>query len=333
LPAPKKGVFLPLKKVLYKMLSRRLLRVKVMQMVYAYYKNGDSSIQKVEKELFHSISKSFELYHLYLLLLVEIRLQEEKRIDQGRQKRVPSHEDLNPNTRFIDNRFLKQLTDNRALLRYIDNNGISWSNHPEIVKNIISALHNSPIYQEYMSAPECDYELDRKLVLKLVEKIIAPCDELYSHFEEQSIYWNDEVEFVISMVIKSIKEFNPEKGEEQVLLPEFKDEDDRDFVKTLFRKSILNYDEYSKLIDQYTKNWELERVAFIDVVLMQIALAEISEFVNIPVKVTLNEYIELAKHYSTSKSGVFINGVLDKVVSHLKNEKKIFKTGRGLMEE
>lgn len=315
------------------MLSRRLLRVKVMQMVYAYYKNGDTTVQKVEKELFHSISKSFELYHFYLLLLVELRFQEEKRIEQCRQKRVPSFEDLNPNTRFIDNRILTQLAENSALLKFVNQSGISWVNHPEILKNLGTAIHNSSIYQEYIALESTDYEVDRKMIVKLVEKIIAPCEELYAHFEEQSIYWNDEVEFIISMIIKTVKEFNQDLGADQPLLPEFKDEDDRDFVKTLFRKSILNHTEYSKLIDDNTKNWDLERVAFLDVVLMQIALAEITEFVNIPVKVTLNEYIELAKHYSTSKSSVFINGVLDNIVNHLKDEKKIFKTGRGLQGE
>lgn len=315
------------------MLSRRLLRVKVMQMVYAYYKLGDSSVQKLEKELFHSISKSSELYHLYLLLLLELKSQEEKRIDLGLNKRIPSQEDLNPNTRFVDNQFLTLLGNNKALLKYIDQNGISWTNHPELVKKLMGSIRESSIYQDYMTSDGSDFESDRKIITKLIEKVIAPYDELYSHFEEQSIYWNDEAEFIISMVMKTVKEFDVEKGEEQALLPEFKDEEDRDFVKTLFRKSIVNETEYRKLIDQHTKNWDLERVAFIDIVLMQIALAEITEFVNIPVKVTLNEYIEIAKHYSTAKSGVFINGVLDKAVESLNGVNKIVKAGRGLMGE
>ncbi|MBN2743809.1 MAG: transcription antitermination factor NusB [Marinilabiliaceae bacterium] len=308
------------------MLSRRLLRVKVMQMVYAYYNQGDTSLQQAEKELFHSISKSYELYHIYLLLLLELRLHEEKRIDLNRQKRIPSPEDLNPNTRFIDNKLLDFLGGNRSLLRYIEATHISWVDHPELIRQLFTEIRQSQIYIDYMALPESDYETDRKFLVKLVEKVIAPFEPLYVHFEEQGIYWNDEAEFVVSMVIKTLKEYRDDLGEEQTLLPEFKDPDDREFVKTLFRKAILNQAEFRKLIDAHTKNWDLERVAFLDIVLMQIALSEIFEFTNIPVKVTLNEYIELAKHYSTAKSGVFINGVLDKVVEQLHKDNKLFKT-------
>jgi len=301
-----------------------------MQMVYAYYK-GDSTIQEIEKELFHSISKSFELYHLFLLLLIEIRLQEEKLIDLRRQKMIPSPEDLNPNTRFIDNQFLLMLAENKSLLKYIKSTGISWSNDLELVKKLCLDIRESQLYIDYINCKSADFESDKKFVAKLTEKVIAPFEGLYTHFEEQSIYWNDEAEFIISMVIKTIKEYNPELGEEQPLLPEFKDEEDREFVKLLFRKAILKQDEFRALIDQYTKNWDIDRVAYIDIVLMQIALAEVTEFPNIPVKVTLNEYIELAKHYSTAKSGVFINGVLDKIVEHLDKNKKILKKDRGVI--
>jgi transcription antitermination protein NusB len=315
------------------MLSRRLLRVKVMQMVYAYYKTGDTTVQKVEKELFHSIAKSSELYHLYLLLLLELKNQEEKRIDLGMKKRVPTYEDLHPNSRFVDNIFINLLANNNALLRYIEQHGVSWTNYPEVIKQVLGIVRDSTIYKEYMATPSVDFDHDRKFIAKLIEKVIAPCEDLYAHFEEQSIYWNDEAEFILSMVIKTVKEFDAEKVDNQPLLPEFRDEEDREFVKTLFRKSILNEKEFRSLIDQHTKNWDIERVAFIDIVLMQIALAEITEFVNIPVKVTLNEYIEIAKHYSTAKSGVFINGVLDKVVDTLTESNKIFKTGKQVKGE
>ena len=314
------------------MLSRRLLRVKVMQMVYAYYKNGDTTIQRTEKELFNSISKSYELYHILLLLLVEIRNQEEKTIDVRKLKRIPTKEDLNPNKKFIDNKFFNSIGRNKQFLKFIDSKKISWSEEQEFVRKILNQIKETALYKDYMATQDSNDELDRKFICKLTEKVIAPIEELYNYFEEKSIYWNDEVEFVISMVIKTIKEYDLQMDQEQELLPEFKDEDDKMFVKTLFRNSILNEYNYRKLIDQYTKNWDIERVAFIDIVLMQIALAEITEFSNIPVKVTLNEYIELAKHYSTSKSGVFINGVLDKIVEHLKKENKVVKSGKGLMD-
>ncbi|MFT3739140.1 MAG: transcription antitermination factor NusB [Breznakibacter sp.] len=233
----------------------------------------------------------------------------------------------------MDNKLLNKLADNKALLKYIELTGISWGNYPELVKKLLGIVRESQVYKDYMTTESTDFETDKKFIVKLVEKILAPLDMLYVHFEEQSIYWNDEAEFIVSMAIKTVKELKDENGENQGLLPEFKDEEDRDFVKTLFRKSILNETEYRALIEQHTKNWDVERVAFLDIVLMQIALAEINEFVNIPVKVTLNEYIELAKHYSTSKSGVFINGILDKAVESLKGGNKIIKMDRGLAGE
>ncbi len=313
------------------MLSRRLLRVKVMQIVYSYQKNGDSNLQRAEKELLHSISKSSELYHLYLLLLLDIRLLEEKRIEQAKLKRIPSAEDLKPNVKFINNAVLNQLGNNEMLLKYIRQTGISWVNFPELVKKIMNEIRQSALYIEYMAEEENDYEKDRKFIVKLIEKIIAPSEDLYHHFEEESIYWNDEAEFIVSMLIKTIKEFKFEIGEDQTLIPEYKDEEDREFVKTLFRKVILNSQDLNKIIDENTKNWDLERVAFIDIIIMQLALTEACEFSKIPLNVSLNEYIEIAKHYSTEKSSVFINGILDKAFGKLKKEKKIFKAnGEGL---
>lgn len=307
------------------MLSRRLLRVKVMQVVYAYYQKGDNTLDKAEKELFHSISKAHELYHAQLLLLVELRLFAEKRIETGRSKLRPTQQDLNPNTRFIDNQLLAQLADNNMLLSYIKKTGLSWVNHPDVIKGLFQHICASDVYKDYMDLEVSSYETDKKFILKLVEKVIAPYEDLYSVYEEQSIYWNDEAEFILSMVLKTIKSFEKTMGENAELLPEFKDDDDLDFVKTLFRKTILNHSESYDLIKKFTKNWDLERVAFIDIVLMQMALAEILEFPHIPVNVTLNEYIEIAKHYSTSKSGTFINGILDKIVEHWNSEKVIMK--------
>lgn len=307
------------------MLSRRLLRVKVMQVVYAYYQKGDNTLDKAEKELFHSISKSHELYHAILLLLTELRSYGEKRIEAGKQKIRPTSADLNPNTRFIDNQLLNQLANNVSLLAYVGKTGVSWVNHPDVVKNLYQQVCSSDLYKEYSALENSGYETDKKFVLKLVEKVIAPYEDLYNVLEEQSIYWNDEAEFIISMVLKTLKSFEMIQGEEAPLLPEFKDEDDYQFVKTLFRKSIVNYKESYDLIKRFSKNWDFDRVAFIDIVLMQLALSEIMEFQHIPVKVTLNEYIEIAKYYSTSKSGNFINGILDKIVDSLVSENKLVK--------
>ena len=311
------------------MLSRRLLRVKVVQMVYAFYKTGETSIPRTEKELFQSISKSHELYHLFLLLLVEIHAFAVKRIEFGKNKKRPTHDDLYPNTKFIDNLFLNQLAENKSLLLYIDQNKISWGDHENVIKNIFKEITSSELYNDYMSNEEPnDYEKDKKFIAKLFEKVIAPVEDLYGVLEEMSIYWNDEAEFIISMVIKTIKTFEQEKGEEQNLLPEFKDKEDKDFVKKLFRKSLVNGEQNRDLIKKHTKNWDFERVAFMDVVIMQVAITELTEFQEIPARVTLNEYIEIAKFYSTNKSGVFINGIIDKIVEMLIKEGKISETDK-----
>jgi N utilization substance protein B len=310
------------------MLSRRLLRVKVVQMAYAHYQKGEVSIQQTENELFHSIAKSHEMYHAFLLLLLELKNFAENRIELRKQKRRPSEEDLNPNLRFVDNAFLVQLSNNDSLLAYNTKHGTPWVNHPETIKSLFNIVSESDLYNEYMDSEAGDYEADKRFVAKLLEKVIAPFESLYSIFEEQSVYWNDEVEFVISMVVKTIKGFQEENGAKEALLPEFKDEEDRDFVQRLCRKTLVNHKDSMELIKRFTKNWDFDRVALLDVILMQVALAEIVEFKNIPVNVSLNEYIEIAKYYSTSKSGVFINGVLDKITEHLIAEKIINKPGK-----
>jgi N utilization substance protein B len=307
------------------MLSRRLLRVKVMQTVYGHFRGGDSSLQQAEKELFHSISKSHELYHLLLLLILDVRDLAEKRIEIGLNKKRPTYEDLHPNRKFINNKVIQQLRENKQLLKYVETTGLSWKNNEQYIKDVYKHILDSDLYQHYMLSDDDSYEADRKFVAKLYEKVIGQYLPLYALFEEESIFWNDEAEFVVSIVVKTLKEFKEENGEEQALQKEFKDEEDREFVKTLFRKTILNNQDYQALIRKFSRNWDLERVAYLDIVLMQIAIAEFLEFPKIPVKVTLNEYIEIAKHYSTPKSGTFINGILDKVITHLKKENQLEK--------
>lgn len=315
------------------MLSRRLLRVKVMQMIYACQKNGDVSIQQSEKDLFHSISKSFELYHYFLLLLVDIQAYALNRIEVGRNKKMPTEEELSPNSRFVDNMLLKQLSTNKYLLKYIEVTGLSWVNNPEIIRYLFDEIVESDLYKHYMDSPFVSFVEDKRFIVKLIEKVISQYEPLYQQVEEQSIFWNDEAEFIMSMVLKTLKEFDEKNEDKQQLQKEFKDSDDQVFVKTLFRKTLLNQKEFVDLIQKFSQNWELDRVAYMDIVLMQIALTEIIEFPGIPVKVTLNEYIEIAKHYSTPKSGLFINGILDKIVSNFKVEGKIVKQGKGLLGE
>ncbi len=312
------------------MLNRRLLRVKVMQILYAHYQNDETTIDKSEKELFHSISKSLDLYYLYILLLLELRDYAIGRIEYGRNKKTASAAEKNPNTKFVTNKILSRFAECEEVKKYMETSGSVWKNNPEIIKTLYTSMLDSQQYKDYMSKKGSYFDLDKKFIIKLLEKVIAYCETIYPTFEEQSIYWNDEVEFVLSMVIKTIKGMEEQCPVE--LMGEFKDEEDREFVKKLFRKAAINKQEYRDIIEKYSKNWEIDRVAFMDVIIMQIALAEIVEFKNIPIKVSMNEYIEIAKHYSTEKSGVFINGVLDKSIEELKSSDKIVKTGKGLME-
>ncbi|MFO7829201.1 MAG: transcription antitermination factor NusB [Bacteroidales bacterium] len=315
------------------MISRRLIRIKILQICYAHFKSNGQSINQAEKELFFSIKKSYDLYHYLFLLIIDIVKYAQSRIDLASQKLVPTHDDLHPNTKFVDNKLVKQLEDNVFLRKYLNENKLSWVNNPELIKSLYLTIKDSEIYQNYMSSEQTSYKEDKKFIANLYAKVIIFHEPLHQNLEEQSIYWNDDLEFVTSMVIKTINSFKASSNETANLMLLYKNDEDKDFAKRLFRKSIINQADYQDLISEYIKNWDIERVAFIDIVVMTMAISELIEFNEIPVKVTLDEYIEIAKYYSTHKSNVFINGVLDKIVSHLKDEGKIKKTGRGLVGE
>jgi len=301
------------------MINRVLIRLKIVQIVYAYYQNGGKNLDTAEKELFFSLSKAYDLYNYLLLLMVEVTKQANKRLNAAKNKLVPTKEELFPNTKFVENRFIAQLLD------FAGNQKKTWENEADFVKTLCDKILESDIYKEYMASETSSYEEDRELWRKLYKNIIFNNIELDQVLEDQSLYWNDDKEIVDTFVLKTIKRFDEKNGAKQELLPEFKDEEDQDFARRLFRRTILNADYYRHLISENTKNWDLDRVAFMDVVIMQIALAEILSFPNIPVSVSLNEYVEIAKLYSTPKSGGFINGTLDGIVNSLKKENKLTK--------
>ena len=307
------------------MINRVLIRLKIVQIVYAYYQNGGKNLDTAEKELFFSLSKAYDLYNYLLLLMVEITKQAERKINAAKNKLLPTAEELYPNTKFVDNRFIAQLEVNSQLLQFSETQKKTWSNEEEFVKNLCEKIMDSDIYKEYMASETSSYEEDREVWRKIYKKIIFNNTELDQVLEDQSLYWNDDKEIVDTFVLKTIKRFDEKNGAKQELLPEFKDEEDKDFARRLFRRTILNADYYRHLISENTRNWDLDRVAFMDVVIMQIALAEILSFPNIPVSVSLNEYIEIAKLYSTPKSGNFINGTLDGIVKVLQKENKLTK--------
>lgn len=307
------------------MINRVLIRLKIVQIVYAYYQNGGKNLDTAEKELFFSLSKAYDLYNYLLLLMVEVTKQANKRLNAAKNKLVPTKEELFPNTKFVENRFIAQLEVNKQLLEFSNNQKKTWENEADFVKTLCDKILESDIYKEYMASETSSYEEDRELWRKLYKNIIFNNIELDQVLGDQSLYWNDDKEIVDTFVLKTIKRFDEKNGAKQELLPEFKDEEDQDFARRLFRRTILNADYYRHLISENTKNWDLDRVAFMDVVIMQIALAEILSFPNIPVSVSLNEYVEIAKLYSTPKSGGFINGTLDGIVNSLKKENKLTK--------
>jgi transcription antitermination protein NusB len=314
------------------MISRRQLRIKVLQTLYAYYQAENDQLNQAEKELQKNINKSYDLYHYLLIMIMEIADLAESRIEIAKKKRIPSREDLNPNTRFVENKMIYQLRHSDKLIRYADLKKLTWVDYPELIKEMYNLILEDEGFIEYMSQEESGYAEDKKIINRIFTNIILPNENLELLLEEQSIYWNDDLEFMISMIIKTVKRFK--EDEEQIhLLDLYKNPEDKDFAIDLFLKSILNKSEYLEYIKNNTKNWDIDRIAFMDILIMQMAIAELIGFNSIPTKVTLNEYLEIAKYYSTTKSNVFINGVLDKVADELKVDNKISKTGRGLIGE
>ena len=315
------------------MISRRVIRTKVLQVLYAYYSSEERSISNTEKELFFCIQKTYDLYHYLMSLVLEIADYAEQRIEIKKNKFQPTFEELNPNTRFVNNLFINQLRHNRQLNAYIEQKKLTWVNHPELIKELYLILTESEIYEAYMNSVSGSYLDDRKFIEKIFNSIFLVSEELYQVLEEQSIYWNDDVEFVISVIIKTFRKFSEYSDSSQPLMPLFKDEEDREFAKDLLRKAILNHEELQGLVKEHSNNWDIERIAFMDILIMQLSITEFIFFPSIPTKVTMNEYIELSKYYSTDKSRNFINGILDKTLKDLKKEGKIKKTGRGLVGE
>jgi transcription antitermination protein NusB len=315
------------------MISRRIIRTKVLQVLYAYYSSEEKSISNIEKELFFCIQKTYDLYHYLFALVLEIADYAEDRIEIRRNKHQPTFEELHPNTKFITNQVILQFRQNKQLNTYINQRKLRWAEYPELIRELYNFMVESDIYNEYITDSTRSFLDDRRFIDKLFNKIILVTEDLYIVLEDQSIYWNDDVEFVISMISKTLKKFNEFSDTDLRLMPMFKDQEDRDFTKDLLRKAIINQDELREMIKEHSKNWDVDRIAFMDILVMQLAITEFLYFPSIPTKVTLNEYIELSKFYSTEKSRNFINGILDKTLKDLKKDGKITKAGRGLVGE
>ena len=315
------------------MISRRLLRIKALAALYAFNRREDEDLVKAEKELMFSIEKTYDLYHYLMLLVLEIADIASEKIDQALQKKVPTAEDLNPNRRFVDNIVISQLRNNRAFKKYISDSKMSWVNFPHIPRILYTKMMTWSSCGEYMSSDDRSYQSDKKFIIRLIADLFANSEDLLNCLEEQSIYWNDDMEYVMVMVEKTLKRFKPDSKENTALMPLFKNMEDEEFVRLLFRKTVLNSKKYSEIINSNTTNWEVDRIALMDILVMQLAITEILEFPEIPVKVTLNEYIEIAKYYCTSKSSTFVNGILDNIVKEIRTKGLLNKHGRGLLGE
>ncbi len=293
------------------MINRELIRIKVVQLTYAYYQNGANNLNKAENELIYSLSMAYSLYNYLLMLIVAVSKEMRHRVEIA-TTRAEREGAQPPSQKFAENRFARQLEDNLVLLDFADEQKLTWNNDIEFVRRLCGMIEQSQIYQEYMA-----YEADREVWRKLYRAIIQNNEDLDAILEEKSLFWNDDKEVVDTFVLKTIKRFEPANGKKQELLPEYDDEEDKVFACKLFRATILNADQYQRYMSDASRNWDFSRLAYMDVVIMQIAIAEMMTFPNIPISVTINEFVDLAKLYSTPKSGGYINGMLDTIARYL----------------
>lgn len=314
------------------MLNRRHIRVKVMQSIYAMHQNSSDNLEKEEKFLFYSIENIQDLYLIMLSSLVEIKRAEEDFIDKSSKKHLATKEERNPNKKFVSNAVLEILSENNSLSIALEDRKINnWKNNDDYILILLEDIKNSKLYADYMRNDVNDFEEDKQFVEDIFTEIIAPNEKLYDYLEDNKLTWVDDIPLVntaIQKQLKQIKDTNPDA----VIVPKlYKDIDDKEFVRNLFRKTILNNSELTKEFIDKTPNWDAERIAEIDAIILKMAICEFLKFPSIPVKVTINEYLEIAKEYSTPKSSIFINGILDNLVKELTANKKMIKVGRGLM--
>lgn len=306
------------------MINRKLIRVKIVQLTYAYYQNGHHNMDTAEKELLFSLSKAYDLYNYLLGLIVAITQEERRHVDIA-TRRADREGTETPSQRFAFNKFATQLEENKQLNLFMEDKKMSWENDVEAVRKLCDQIEQSPLYQEYMMSDAEDYETDRELWRRIYRTLIQGNEDLDAILEEKSLYWNDDKEIVDTFVLKTIKRFDPANKADQELLPEYDDTEDREYALKLFRSTILNADTYQRYMSETSRNWNFSRLAYMDVVLMQIAIAEMLTFPNIPISVTINEYVDLAKLYSTPKSGGYINGMLDAIARHLVDTGRLLK--------
>ncbi len=309
------------------MINRVLIRAKVVQMLYAYMVSKDSmTLTTAKKELTKSLDKSYELYNALLKLMIELTDVQDLRLDEAKHKFLPTEEDLNPNMRFVENEFVKRLRAGQTLADFVDDKKINWRDDELFVRLLLDKILRSEEYQEYMEMPKTSLVRDGEVWYQLMKKVVLPDENLLEHLQSMSVYYtDDDLQIMGQFVMKTIRRFEDEEA--QPILPQYKNDDDSKFGEQLFSKAVAEMEENNSYIDQFvkTEKWDVERIALMDRVVMCTALTEIRNYPSIPVNVSLNEYIELAKDYSTPRSGQFVNGILNAVVNKLRADKVIIK--------
>jgi N utilization substance protein B len=313
------------------MLNRRHLRVKVMQVIYAFQQSEVKDIKHQEKNLLASVDKVFEMYISLLALIVDVvQYAEIDAIDRA-NKHLPSEDDLNASLKILDNRFVQLLLKNNAYIDAVKKYKVSWNFDPELARSLFSALKNSEEYKEYLAKTDDDLHSDKDLIKFIFKKVILKSTLAQQALEEKHLNWQVDQDVLQAMIAKTLKNFSGEIGEQKLAQISANWDEDREFILDLYQKTIAHNATFQGMIGAKTKNWDAERIAMMDVILMKMALAELIYFTSIPVKVTINEYLEIAKEFSTPKSSSFINGILDKILADLKEQGKIRKYGRGLL--
>jgi N utilization substance protein B len=307
-----------------------MLRIKVVKALYAHMKSDADSLMASEKMLVTSIDKTYDLYFLLMSLVVEMAQYAEQRQEAAKNKKLPTYEDLNPNRKFVDNAVIRLLAQSDSVNDYLASRKLSWAKYPELVKALYTQLEQSDYFKKYMTSQESSFREDLALITEFYTRELEESEILESALDEMSILWNDDLGFALIMVTRTLSNMRASHTDVKVL-PKFKSIEDLDFARELFAKAAVNFDNYQEEIEKYTRNWDVERIAFMDNLIMATAVAELVTFPSIPVKVTLDEYIEIAKYYSTHGSSTFINGILDKIVASFTEEGKINKSGRGLI--
>lgn len=312
------------------MINRRHIRVKVMQSAYALLQSKSDDLPREEKFLYHSIDKMYDLYAITLRLLVEVKNLEKNHVKISKKKFLATPEEKNPNPKFINNAVFQLIEESVSLKDYLETHNLhNWELDDEYIKEIWKLTKESELYASYMKSESSNFQLDKEFVVAMFKTIVAPNDKLAEYYEDKTISWVDDIPFVNTWVVKTLNSLQENKPLQLGKL--YKDDDDRKFVADLFKKVVLNHTEFESTIEEKTPNWDTDRIAEIDMLLIKMAMTEFVKFPSIPSRVTINEYIEISKDYSTEKSSFFINGVLDKILKDFTESKKINKIGRGLM--